>query len=61
MDRKPLHIGKKIPSILNRYPLGLLMALQCVLLLLAFNKTLLHPNEYMLCNYNDGMRQYFFF
>lgn len=61
MDKEPLSIGKKFLKLAEKYPLGLLMGLQIILLLIAFNKSLLHPHEYMLCNYNDGMRQYFFY
>ncbi|MEL6251540.1 MAG: hypothetical protein AAFR87_05950 [Bacteroidota bacterium] len=61
MEKKSLRIGKEVLKLSEKYPIQLLLGLQLVLLLIAFNKTLLHPHEYMLCNYNDGMRQYFFY
>lgn len=54
-------LGKKFLNLSEKYPIGILFGLQLMLLLIAFNKTLLHPHDYMLCNYNDGMRQYFFY
>lgn len=45
----------------TKYPLGLLFFIQSIFLFTAFPQILLQPTEYMLCNYNDGMRQYFFY
>lgn len=56
------------PSLFHRfqqvwkaYTLTCILGLQAVLLLVAFPQILLHPEDYMLCNYNDGIRQYFFY
>jgi hypothetical protein len=52
---------RHILTLINKRLLILLFTGQLLFLLFAFGETILHLNSRMLCNYNDGIRQYFFF